>query len=937
MIGFFVKKIFGTKNEREIKKLKPFVDKINQLEKEFDSLSNKEIREKSLQLIKQVRSDEKLRDAITQGEMVDILPEAFALVKEAAKRTLGLRPFDVQPIGAMALHKGTVAEMKTGEGKTLVASISIYLNALTGKGVHLVTVNDYLAKRDAVWMGSIYKFLGLDVGVINTNHQSFIVKWVDEDKFNEAIEKDMRVWPKGYEGELLPSELFNIEARKNFFTEAVEAERRQAYEADITYGTNNEFGFDYLRDNMVFSKDQIVQVKGHHYAIVDEVDSILIDEARTPLIISGPSGEDVSIYYSADAFVKTLVKDEDFQIDEKNKTAVLTEKGVEKAEKYFNLENLYDPRNIDILHAITQSLRANTLFHRDVDYVVKDGEVIIVDEFTGRLMPGRRWSDGLHQAIEAKEGVKIEAENQTLASITFQNYFRMYDKLAGMTGTAETEAEEFKEIYGLDVLVIPTNKPVIRKDYPDLVYKTKREKYEAAIKEIEELHNQGRPILVGTASIETSEHLSALLKKKGIKHHVLNAKHHEKEAEIIAQAGRIGAVTIATNMAGRGTDILLGGNPEFLAKEILKKKGLTPEKATEEQYKEALKEAQKITAEEKKKVIELGGLAVIGTERHESRRIDNQLRGRAGRQGDPGSSRFYLSLEDDLLRLFGGDKLKALMDRLKIPDGEPIESTMVSKAIENAQKRVEGQNFQIRKRLLEFDDVMNKQRQVIYSLRRDILEGANLQEELKQWLYDVSLFYIDKYAPAEEYQEKWELKELEKSFKEWLGVDVKIPEDREWDRKELEDHIFEQLEQFYKNKEEQAGSQVMREFERYITLQVLDSLWKEHLHMLDRLRESVYLRGYAQRDPLVEYKKEAFNLFEDMLFRTKQNTLEYLFKVQIASEEEIQEEQRRKEEETERLLKEATATTDEQEARKKKKKKKVIKYKNRMERRKRKK
>ncbi len=935
MIGFFVKKIFGTKNEREIKKLKPFVDKINQLEREFDNLSNKEIRERSLQLINKVRTDESLRDAITQGEMVEILPEAFALVKEAAKRTLGLRPFDVQLIGAMALHKGTVAEMKTGEGKTLVASISIYLNALTGKGVHLVTVNDYLAKRDAVWMGSIYKFLGLDVGVINTNHQSFAVKWVDENKFNEAVENDMRVWPKGYEGELLPPELFNIEARKNFFTEAVEVERRKAYEADITYGTNNEFGFDYLRDNMVFSKEQIVQVKGHHYAIVDEVDSILIDEARTPLIISGPSGEDVSIYYTADAFVKTLVKDEDFQIDEKNKTAVLTEKGVEKAEKYFNLENLYDPRNIDILHAITQSLRANTLFHRDVDYVVKDGEVIIVDEFTGRLMPGRRWSDGLHQAVEAKEGVKIEAENQTLASITFQNYFRMYEKLAGMTGTAETEAEEFKEIYGLDVLVIPTNKPVIRKDYPDLVYKTKREKYEAAIKEIEELHKLGRPILVGTASIETSEHLSALLKKKGIKHHVLNAKHHEKEAEIIAQAGRIGSVTIATNMAGRGTDILLGGNPEFLAKEILKKKGLTPEKATEEQYKEALKEAQKITAEEKKKVIDLGGLAVIGTERHESRRIDNQLRGRAGRQGDPGSSRFYLSLEDDLLRLFGGDKLKALMDRLKIPDGEPIESTMVSKAIENAQKRVEGQNFQIRKRLLEFDDVMNKQRQVIYSLRRDILEGVNLQDELKQWLYDVSLYYIDKYAPAEEYQEKWELKELEKSFKEWLGIEINIPEDREWDRKELEDHIFEQLEQYYKNKEDLAGSSVMREFERYITLQVLDSLWKEHLHMLDRLRESVYLRGYAQRDPLVEYKKEAFNLFEDMLFRTKQNTLEYLYKVQIASEEEIQEEQRKKEKEAERLLKEATASTETQET-KKKKKKKVIKYKNRMERRKKK-
>ncbi|WP_457640243.1 preprotein translocase subunit SecA [Persephonella sp.] len=938
MIGYVFKKIFGTKNEREIKKIKPIVEKINQLEDQFDQLSNKELREKSLQLIDRVRSDKELSDAITRGEIVDILPEAFALVREAAKRTLGLRPFDVQLIGAVALHKGSVAEMKTGEGKTLVASISIYLNALTGKGVHLVTVNDYLAKRDAVWMGSIYKFLGLDVGVINTNQQSFLVEWVDEDKFNEAIEKDMRVWPKGFKEELLPSELYNIEARKNFFTHAVDTERRKAYEADITYGTNNEFGFDYLRDNMVFSIDQVVQVKGHHYAIVDEVDSILIDEARTPLIISGPSGEDVSIYYTADAFVKTLIPEEDYIVDEKNKTAVLTEKGAEKAEKYFNLENLYDPKNIDILHAITQSLRANTLFHRDVDYVVKDGQVIIVDEFTGRLMPGRRWSDGLHQAIEAKEGVKIEAENQTLASITFQNYFRMYDKLAGMTGTAETEAEEFKEIYGLDVLVIPTNKPVIRKDYPDLVYKTKKEKFEAALKEIEELHKQGRPVLVGTASIETSEQLSALLKKRGIKHHVLNAKHHEKEAEIIAQAGRIGAVTIATNMAGRGTDILLGGNPEFLAKEILRKKGLTPEEATEEQFKEALKEAQKITAEEKKKVIELGGLAVIGTERHESRRIDNQLRGRAGRQGDPGSSRFYLSLEDDLLRLFGGDKLKTLMDRLKIPDGEPIESSMVTKAIENAQKRIEGQNFQIRKRLLEFDDVMNRQRQVVYSLRRDILEGVNLKEELKQWLYDVGLYYIDRYAPAEEYQEKWDLDELEKSFKEWLGVDVKIPRDREWDRKELEEYIFSQVEEVYNKKEEYYGSGLMREFERYITLQVLDNLWKEHLHLLDRLRESVYLRGYAQRDPLVEYKKESFNLFEDMMFRVKQHTLEYLYKTDITSEEQVEEEKKRLEEETQKLLEEAELSTQaEEEKAKKKKKKKVIKYKNRMERRKKKK
>ncbi len=935
MIGYVFKKIFGTKNEREIKKIQPIVQKVNQLEEQFDQLSNKEIREKSLQLIEKVRSDKDLSDAITRGEIVDILPEAFALVKEAAKRTLGLRPFDVQLIGAVALHKGNVAEMKTGEGKTLVASISIYLNALTGKGVHLVTVNDYLAKRDAVWMGSIYKFLGLDVGVINTNQQSFIVQWVDEDRFNEAIEKDMRVWPKGFKGELLPSEKYNIEARKNFFTHAVDAERRQAYEADITYGTNNEFGFDYLRDNMVFSIDQVVQVKGHHYAIVDEVDSILIDEARTPLIISGPSGEDVSIYYTADAFVKTLVPEEDYIVDEKNKTAVLTEKGSEKAEKYFNLENLYDPKNIDILHAITQSLRANTLFHRDVDYVVKDGQVIIVDEFTGRLMPGRRWSDGLHQAVEAKEGVKIEAENQTLASITFQNYFRMYDKLAGMTGTAETEAEEFKEIYGLDVLVIPTNKPVIRKDFPDLVYKTKKEKFEAALKEIEELHKLGRPILVGTASIETSEQLSALLKKKGIKHHVLNAKHHEKEAEIIAQAGRIGAVTIATNMAGRGTDILLGGNPEFLAKEILRRKGLTLEEATEEQFKEALKEAQKITAEEKKRVIELGGLAVIGTERHESRRIDNQLRGRAGRQGDPGSSRFYLSLEDDLLRLFGGDKLKTLMDRLKIPDGEPIESSMVTKAIENAQKRIEGQNFQIRKRLLEFDDVMNKQRQVVYALRRDILEGVNLKEELQQWLYDVALYFIDKYAPAEEYQEKWDLDELEKTFKEWLNVDVKIPRDKEWDRKELEEFIFSEVEKVYSRKEEYYGSGLMREFERYITLQVLDNLWKEHLHLLDRLRESVYLRGYAQRDPLVEYKKESFNLFEDMMFRMKQHTLEYLFKTDITSEEEVEQEKKKLEEETQKLLEEAQLSTQEEQS--KKKKKKAIKYKNRMERRKKKK
>jgi preprotein translocase subunit SecA len=929
LIGYLVKKVFGTKNEREIKRLREIVNKINKLEPELDALSNKELIEESNKLKEKIRGNPHLSEAITEGEIIEELPLAFAIAREAAKRTLGLRPFDVQLIGALALHKGMIAEMKTGEGKTLVAAIAIYFNALTGKGVHLVTVNDYLAKRDATQMGSIYKFLGLSVGVINTNNASYLIQWADEEKFKKAVELDKRVWEKGFFGELLPPEKYDVEAKKDYFNVAVDSDRRSAYEADITYGTNNEFGFDYLRDNMVFSKDQMVQVKGHHYAIIDEVDSILIDEARTPLIISGPSGEDVSIYYDTDNFVKTLTKDEDFIIDEKNKNAVLTEKGVEKAEKYFNLENLYDPKNIEILHAINQSLRANYLYHRDRDYVVKDGEVIIVDEFTGRLMPGRRWSDGLHQAIEAKEGVKIQAENQTLASITFQNYFRMYKKLAGMTGTAETEALEFKEIYNIDVLVIPTNKPVKRIDYPDLVYKTKKEKFNQVVEEIERLHKQGRPVLVGTVSVETSEFLSGLLKKKGVPHNVLNAKNHEREAEIIAQAGRLGAVTISTNMAGRGTDILLGGNPDFLAKEILKKKGLTPETATEDQYSEALREAQRITLEEKQKVIELEGLAVIGTERHESRRIDNQLRGRAGRQGDPGSSRFFLSLEDDLLRLFGGDRLIALMDRLKIPENEPIESTMVSKAIENAQKRVEGQNFQIRKRLLEFDDVMNKQRQVIYSLRRDILEGINLKDEIKLWLTDVVLYFLDKYAPAEEYQEKWDLEELKKTFKEWLGVDIDIPTDKEWDRKELEEYILKQLEEFYNQKEEKLGSSLMREFERYMTLQVLDNLWKEHLHNLDRLRESVYLRGYAQRDPLVEYKKEAFDLFEDMMFKLKYNTLEYLYKLQVQSEEEIEEERAKKEKEAEKILKKAETNIQPEE-----KKKKVIKYKNRMERRK---
>ena len=952
MIGNLIKKIFGTKNEREIKKLRPFIERINSIEKNFNNLTNKEIREKSLALKEKIQSDKHLKEAIIQGEIVDELIEAFALAREASKRTLGLRPFDVQLIGGIALHKGMIAEMKTGEGKTLVATLSAYFNGLTGDGVHLVTVNDYLAKRDAVWMGSIYKFLGLDVGIINTNNISYIVKWVDEEKFQEAIEKDLRVWPKDFEGLILPSEKYNIEARKNFFTTTEDVDRRKVYEADITYGTNNEFGFDYLRDNMVFSKDQIVQIKGHNYAIVDEVDSILIDEARTPLIISGPSGEDTSIYYQADAFIKELinkvksekldpVKNEYYEVDEKNKTAVLAEKGVGEAERYFNIENLYDPKNIDLLHALTQSLRANLLFNRDVDYVVKNGEVIIVDEFTGRLMPGRRWSDGLHQAIEAKEGVKIQAENQTLASITFQNYFRMYKKLAGMTGTAETEAEEFKEIYNLDVLVIPTNKLIQRKDHPDRVYKTRKEKFNAVLDLIEAEHKKGRPILVGTVSIETSEYLSKLLKKRGIPHNVLNAKHHEKEAEIIAQAGRLGAVTIATNMAGRGTDILLGGNPEFLAKEILKEKGKTPEEATEEEYKEALKKAQEITVKEKEKVKNLGGLLVIGTERHESRRIDNQLRGRAGRQGDPGDSIFFLSLEDDLLRLFGGDKLKAIMDKLNIPDDEPIESGLVSKSIENAQKKVEGQNFQARKRLLEFDDVMNRQRQAIYSLRREILEGANIKDEIWLWLQDVLLAYLDRFAPAEEYQEKWNLKGLERFINDWLGVSITIDTDKEWDRKELEEYIITEIEKFYKDKEKKYGNTLMREFERYITLQVLDNLWKEHLHMLDRLREAVYLRGYAQRDPLVEYKREAFELFEDMYFRLKEQTLEYLFKTNILTEEQIEEEVKKHDEETDKILEQNKKSEESnednlKEKKKRKKKELLVKYKTRMEKRKKK-
>ncbi|HIQ31381.1 MAG TPA: preprotein translocase subunit SecA [Aquifex aeolicus] len=917
MINWVLKRILGTKNEREIRKLKPFVKKINELERELDALPGEELVSRAVALRDRIRVEEKLKETILEGEIVDEVVEAFALVREAAKRTLGLRHFDVQLLGGFVLHQGRIAEMKTGEGKTLVATLSAAVNGMTDEGVHIVTVNDYLARRDAQWMGPVYKFLGLEVGVINSDGKSYRVEWADEETFYEAIKKDLRVWPAGFFADTVPSDKVNVDAKKAFFTLLKEVSRREAYTASITYGTNNEFGFDYLRDNMAFSREDIVQVKGHSYAIVDEVDSILIDEARTPLIISGPAQMDIEVYKVADSVVRKLVKDEDFTVDEKNRNVTITEKGIAKIEKSLGIDNLYDLRHIDLLHAIVQSIKAHHLFKRDVHYIIRDGEVLIVDEFTGRVLPGRRWSEGLHQAIEVKERVKVKEENQTLASITFQNYFKLYRKLAGMTGTAETEALEFREIYGLEVVVIPTHKPMIRKDLPDLVYKTKREKWEKVVEEVLVNHLLGRPVLVGTVSIEDNEQLSSLLKnkrllkkilerdeikkrlerlreeeieerkkevlKRGIPHNVLNAKHHEREAQIIAQAGRLGAVTIATNMAGRGTDILLGGNPEYLAREIIRSWGKNPEKASEEEWRKAFEEAYRITEEEKEKVVKRGGLLVIGTERHESRRIDNQLRGRSGRQGDPGESRFILSLEDDLLRLFGGERVSKLMDILKVPAGEPIESRVVTKALQNAQKRVEAQNFQIRKRLFEYDNVMNSQREVIYSLRRDILEGENLKDEVHEFMRDVLEVEIDRVLPEEE-PELWETDALKSFLKELTGSDVSIPEVR--DKEELVEALHEKLKEMYEKKEKDVGGDVMRELERVILLNVLDTLWREHLHVLDRLREGIYLRGYAARDPLIEYKREAFGLFEDLLHNIKKHTVSALFHVQVREETE---------------------------------------------------
>lgn len=858
MLNAVLTKIFGSKNEREIKKLKPLVEKINALEPEFEKKSKEELRALTAKWREELSKIEDDREKFKY--MDKILPEAFAAVREAAKRTLGMRHYDVQLIGGMVLHQGKIAEMKTGEGKTLVATLPVYLNALAGKGVHVVTVNDYLAKRDAEWMGPVYNYLGLSVGYLQND-----------------MEKE---------------------------------QRKEMYKRDITYGTNSEFGFDYLRDNMAFSKDEKVQ-RELFYAIVDEADSILIDEARTPLIISGPSEENVDVYYIADAIVRQLTKNKHFEVDEKTKTAVLTDEGIRKVEEIVsNMTglkdfNLYDPKFSDLLHAIIQSLRAHHLFKKDVDYVVKDGKVVIVDEFTGRIMPGRRWSDGLHQAVEAKEGVKIEAENQTLATITLQNYFRLYSKLAGMTGTAETEAAELKEIYGLDVVVIPTNRPVIRKDHPDLIFKTMRAKYNAVVKEIEENYKKGRPVLVGTNSIEASEYLSKLLKKKGIPHQVLNAKHHEKEAEIVAQAGRLGAVTIATNMAGRGTDILLGGNPEFMAKKELEKKGIIPEKVGEEKYEEIYRETlekyKKITEEEKKKVIELGGLYIIGTERNESRRIDNQLRGRAGRQGDPGESRFFLSLEDNLLRLFGSDRIKKMMEMMNVPEDEPITHKMVSKALENAQRRVEQQNFQIRKRLLEYDEVYNVQRKVIYDQRNKILEGEDFKEDVLYFMEEIAREMVENYAPENVLPDEWDLEGLKKSLEARFGFEFNIPvsydelmnlevEDAHDDREKLVKLIYSRLVEEYEKMEKLVGEGQLREIERMIMLQTLDHYWRQHLLALDHIKESIGWRGYGQRDPIVEFKKEAFQLFEELISNIENGTVDGLFNYYRYVQSQIQEE-----------------------------------------------
>jgi len=843
MLNSILTKLIGSKNERELKKLVPLVDLINKREPEMKALSDSQLSAKTAEF----------RERVARGESLqDLLPEAFAVCREAGRRVLEMRHFDVQLIGGMVLHQGKIAEMKTGEGKTLVATLPVYLNSLAAKGVHVVTVNDYLARRDAEWMGRLYQFLGLSVGVIQH--------------------------------------------------ELTDSDRQRAFRADVTYGTNNEFGFDYLRDNMKFDPSLFVHrlfprtvkdrdgkevEKLFHYGIVDEVDSILIDEARTPLIISGPAEESTDLYYQIDRIIPKLRRDLDYTVDEKTRTVTLTEDGVPHCESLLGVENLYEPSQMHILHHVYQGLRAHVLFKRDVDYMVKDGQVVIVDEFTGRLMPGRRWSDGLHQAIEAKEHVKIERENQTLATITFQNYFRMYEKLAGMTGTAETEAAEFEKIYDLEVVVVPTNRTLVRNEYPDVVYRTEREKLNAVVEEIQSLNQVGQPVLVGTTSIGKSEKLSQLLKRSGVKHVVLNAKYHEMEAEIVAQAGRVGAVTIATNMAGRGTDILLGGNPEYLARTTLKEQGVDYREAPEEVWKEEHEKARKQVAQAHDKVVTLGGLHILATERHEARRIDNQLRGRAGRQGDPGSSRFYLSLEDDLMRIFGSDRISGLMQRLGMEEGVPIEHGMVTRAIERAQKQVEGQNFSMRKHLLEYDDVMNKQRVAVYRLRREILEGKDEREyvlELAESLVDLN---IDRFLSQEVEPSDWDTEGFRRELARQFGLEGDQLRGMDWDqlnRDEIREVLWKLIQDKYQEKETLIGPELMRTHERIVMLQIVDSQWKDHLYAMDHLKEGIGLRGYGQRDPLIEYKKESFQMFEAMWDRIEEDIVRYLFLLQPARE-----------------------------------------------------
>ena len=828
--------------KKEIKALQKSVDIINSLEDSIVKLTDAELTGKTQEFMKRYEN----------GETLDqLLPEAFAVVREASKRVLGMRHYDVQLMGGMVLHQGRIAEMRTGEGKTLVATLPVYLNALSKEGVHVVTVNDYLAKRDMEWMSKLYNFLGLTTGVIL-----------------HGITPD---------------------------------QRRNAYNADITYGTNNEFGFDYLRDNMVIYKSQMVQ-RPLNYAIVDEVDSILVDEARTPLIISGQGDKSTALYTMADSFIRMLRNETDYVIDEKGNSVALNESGVEKAEKFFAVENITDIANMETYHHINQALRAHTMMKRDVDYVVKDGEIIIVDEFTGRLMFGRRYSEGLHQAIEAKEGLKVQRESKTLATITFQNYFRMYKKLSGMTGTAKTEEEEFKSIYRMDVVQIPTNKPVIREDMDDVVYKTEAAKYKFAVDEIEERHKNGQPILVGTISIEDSEMLSDMLKKRGIRHEVLNAKNHEKEAEIVAQAGRFGQVTIATNMAGRGTDIILGGNPEFMTVKEMKRLGYADEIITQasgfgytedeeirearEKYHSILEEKKEELKEEQDKVRQAGGLCIIGTERHESRRIDNQLRGRAGRQGDPGTSRFFISLEDELMRLFGSDRLMAMVEKIGMDDDMPIEHKMLSKSIEGAQKKVEGKNFSIRKHVLQYDDVMNKQREIIYKERRNVLEGEDVHSEILDMIDKTIDRVLSYYIPEGSYPESWDLKALEERFVNIFHPDKKVEVGNVEDltKESLKEIIKNEALRLYDEKEKLVGEERMRELERIILLQVVDSKWMDHIDAMDQLRQGIGLRAIGQEDPVRAYQIEGFDMFDEMIQSIQEETLNYIYGFQVRIE-----------------------------------------------------